>query len=73
MNVSTESKIMKKLKYLTRDFVVYKGEPYKLENAKNNFGDVDEEKGWQRFPDYLDGLVDTSMEPKVRRNQDDNE
>lgn len=62
---------MTKLKYLTRDFVVYKGEPFK--KATNNFGDVDEEKGWQRFPDYLDGLVDTSMEPKVRRNQDDNE
>jgi len=61
---------MRKLKYLTREFVVYKGEPF--DKAKTNFGEVDEDKGWQRFPDYLDGL-DLTNEPKVRRNQDDNE
>ena len=72
MKIGKYKKAMRPKKYLTRDFVVYKGEPYKLEKAKDNFGDVDEDRGWRRFPDYLDG-IDTSMEPKVRRNQDDNE
>ena len=72
MKISKYKKAMRPKNYLTHDFVVYKGEPYKLENAKTNFSEVDEEKGWQRFPDYLDGL-DLTTEPKVRRNQDDNE
>ena len=50
---------MRKLKYLTRDFVVYKGEPYKQPKPEKNFGEVDEEKGWQRFPDYLDSLEES--------------